>query len=301
MSVSTTQSACRSRRQTVAWPCGRSARPKAELLVAERRLEDRLEHLDQRLLAHPVHHGRDAERAPRRGPGLVDLNRRRAWPIGPAAGAGRRGALQVLRTWRWSRHRRRQRLVLLRAPTPTAAQTWPISECAFCAASRPRVDRSDVTVRNDAPIAAAAIVVAATTPSESTCRYPLKDAFGSRPPPHGRSRPPRFLRPWSPTSRRIRSDFAERLIRRPGPRATVVGRRRPLRVPPARRSPRRQAPLRATPAAARARARARARGRAAEHHPTAAGPFQSRHDFPSTSSASTPRRSSRPSARAGRR
>jgi hypothetical protein len=55
--------------------------------------------------------------------------------------------------------------------------------------------------------------------------------------------------------------------RRLDPRATMVGRCRPLRVPPACRSRRDQAPLCAAPAPARACARARPRARAAEHHP----------------------------------
>jgi integrase len=52
--------------------------------------------------------------------------------------------------------------------------------------------------------------------------------------------------------------LAERDHRRPHARATVVSRRGPHRVPPARRPRRSQAPLCAAPAAPRARARARA-------------------------------------------
>jgi integrase len=55
------------------------------------------------------------------------------------------------------------------------------------------------------------------------------------------------------------------------------GRRRPLRVPPARRSRRDQAPLRPAPTAPRARARAGSRGRGAEHHPAPARTYQPRH------------------------
>src|SRR6266851_1801602 len=60
----------------------RTSRPKAIALVAERRLKDRFQNLDHRLLAHPVHHGGDAERPLGRGPWLVDLDPSHGtWPI----------------------------------------------------------------------------------------------------------------------------------------------------------------------------------------------------------------------------
>jgi hypothetical protein len=64
--------------------------------------------------------------------------------------------------------------------------------------------------------------------------------------------------------------------RRTNPRATVVSRRSPRRVPPGRRSRWCQAPVRAPSATPRARARTRPRGRAAEHHPAPARPYQPR-------------------------
>jgi hypothetical protein len=66
--------------------------------------------------------------------------------------------------------------------------------------------------------------------------------------------------------------------RRPHPRATVVRRRGPLRVPPARRSGGGQASVRAAPAAPCARAGARPRGRPAQHHPAPTRAHQPRHD-----------------------
>jgi hypothetical protein len=62
--------------------------------------------------------------------------------------------------------------------------------------------------------------------------------------------------------------------RRPHPRARVVGRRGPLRVPTARRSGGAQASVRAASAAPRARAGARPRGRPAQHHPAPARAHQ---------------------------
>src|SRR3954452_24150437 len=52
----------------------RASRPKAKALVAERRLKDRFQDLDHRLLAHPVHDGGYAERALGRRAWLVDLD-----------------------------------------------------------------------------------------------------------------------------------------------------------------------------------------------------------------------------------
>jgi hypothetical protein len=65
--------------------------------------------------------------------------------------------------------------------------------------------------------------------------------------------------------------------RRPHPRTTVVRRRRPHRVPRARRPRPGQASLCAAPAAPRACARARPRRRRAQHHPAPARPRQRRH------------------------
>ncbi len=54
----------------------------AETRLRERRLEDRSQHLHQRLLADPVHQGRDTERALGRRPWLVDLHpEHRPWPV----------------------------------------------------------------------------------------------------------------------------------------------------------------------------------------------------------------------------
>src|SRR3954454_5019606 len=60
----------------------RSARAVAEARLPERRLKDRRKHLDERLLTHPIHDRRDAERALLGRPGLVDLDRFDGpWPI----------------------------------------------------------------------------------------------------------------------------------------------------------------------------------------------------------------------------
>ncbi len=60
----------------------RTARAVAEARLPERRLKDRRKHLDERLLTHPIHDRRDAERALLGRPGLVDLDPLDGpWPI----------------------------------------------------------------------------------------------------------------------------------------------------------------------------------------------------------------------------
>jgi Phage integrase family len=85
------------------------------------------------------------------------------------------------------------------------------------------------------------------------------------------------LRPW--LAARVELPVGPLVLhhRRPDPRAAVVERRGPSRVPAARRPGGRATAVRAASAAPRARARARSRGRAAEHHPAPTRACQPRH------------------------
>jgi hypothetical protein len=87
------------------------------------------------------------------------------------------------------------------------------------------------------------------------------------------------LRPWLSARAELPVGPLFCIIDGPHPRATVVRRRGPLRVPPARRSGGGQAAVRAPPAAPCARAGARPRGRPAQHHPAPARARQPRHDL----------------------
>ena len=86
------------------------------------------------------------------------------------------------------------------------------------------------------------------------------------------------LRPWLGRPGRAAGRAAVLRHRRPDPRAALVERQRPRRVPPARRPGGYPAPLRAAPAAPCPRRRARPRGRAAQRDPAPARPRQPRHD-----------------------
>jgi integrase len=85
------------------------------------------------------------------------------------------------------------------------------------------------------------------------------------------------LGPWLNARTRAAGRAAVLHHRRPDPWPAVVRRRRPQRVPPARRPRWGETAVRAAPAASRSRARARARGRAAEHHPAPARQRQPGH------------------------